>query len=163
MVKSWEKALLRALQVKEAEGVWMAKMGAARTAQVRALFSLQTLLQRGSQQQIQGWSHHAVTSGCEASPDRWCTGCVAEGGGDSLHWAAVNLRVTVWMGEVEFLQVLQFHGVQRTARTGKPGQGRTGNLSCRNLPNPFVSATPDLKQGQCCATLQVAAESGLKT
>lgn len=121
------------------------------------------LLQRGSQQQIQGWSLHTVTSGCEASPERWHLGCVAEGGGDSLHWAAVSLRVTVWMSEVEFLHVLQFHGAQRTARTGEPGQGRTGNLSYRNLPNPFVSVTPVLKQGQHCATLQLAAESRWKT
>lgn len=66
------------------------------------------------------------------------------------------------MSEVEFLQVLQLHGAQKIARTGKPGQGRTGNLSCRNLPKPFVSVTPVLKQGQSCATLQLAAESGLK-
>lgn len=90
-------------------------------------------------------------------------GCVAEGGGDSLHWAALSLRVTVWMSNVEFLHILQFHGAQRTARTGGPGQGSTGNVSCRNLPNPFVSVTPVLKQGQHCATLQLAAESGLKT
>lgn len=67
------------------------------------------------------------------------------------------------MSEVEFLHVLQFNGAQRTARAGQLGQGRTGNLSCRNLPNPFVLVTPVLKQGQHCATLQLAAESGLKT
>lgn len=88
---------------------------------------------------------------------------MAEGGGDSLHGAAVSLRVTVCMSEVEFLQVLQFHEAQKTARTGKPVQGRTGILSFRNFPNTFISMTPALKQGQRCATLQLAAESGLKT
>lgn len=72
--KAVGKLCLRALQVKEAEGNWMVKMGAARRAQARALFSSQTLLQRGSQQQIQGWSLHTDTPGYETSPERWVCG-----------------------------------------------------------------------------------------